>query len=345
MDAPDTADVFHAFSEVKNENWLLWERQQSDAFKAYRKKWVDVPAKLEVLDGPMHLDIEMSSRCNLKCTFCARTVRVEAGIWREIRDIEPDLFKKIVDDSIVAGVYALNLNILGEPLLHRDLPDLVRYAKDVGILDVFFHTNAVLLDDRRGRGLIESGLDKLIISFDSPYKEKYEEVRVGADYDSVLQNVKDFCELKKRMGTITPVTRINFIKLPDMLPQEVDDLVQLFSPIVDSIGLLEYVDPSVKELVSIKRKENRDSDRVSGFVCPQVLTRLTVYEDGRTFPCCMDYDDELQLGDLNEKTVSEIWNSKKLRGIRKLHLEGKYYKIPACAKCDFAIKGDRECQG
>jgi radical SAM protein with 4Fe4S-binding SPASM domain len=335
-DAPVFSDAYHMFSEIKNENWIKWENEQSSAYKKYREDWEFYPKNLLVPDRPLHLDIESTSRCNLKCPFCARTVRVENKTWRPIRDLSWDLFKKIVDDAIQNRVYALNLNILGEPLLNKKLPEFVRYAKDVGILDVFFHTNAVLLNEKRREQIIESRLDKLIISFDSPYKEKYENVRVGAKYDAVLANIKEFSDLKKRLQVIRPLTRLNFIKLPDMIESEVDDLVKLFSPLVDSIGLLEYVDPH-KHVHS-----TFEETYVSKFACPQLFTRLVIYEDGRTFPCCMDYDDELQLGDINNQSINELWRSRKLQELRDLHLTGKFHTIAACAKCDFAIKGDAQ---
>ena len=80
------------------------------------------------------------------------------------------------------------------------------------------------------------------------------------------------------MGSITPVTRINFIKLPGVTDKEVEDMVELFDPIVDSIGLLDYVDPR-KEI-----NQKFDKDYVSKFICPQLLTRLCVYENGNVFP-------------------------------------------------------------
>ena len=67
---------------------------------------------------------------------------------------------------------------------------------------------------------------------------------------------------------------------------------------------------------------------------------MTVYDDGRVFPCCSDYDDGLQIGDLNNQTVEEVWNSKELNDIRKKHFDGKFYELDACAKCDYALQAD-----
>ena len=335
-DDPKESDVFHCFEEVKNENWKKWEASHSDEYKKYREEWVKYPKELKVAPHPLHLDIEVSSRCNLKCPFCSRTQRLEAGTWRSPGDISLDLYKEIVDQAVANNVYALNLNVIGEPFLNRDFTEMVRYAKEKGILDLFFHTNAVLLNEKKSRELIASGLDKLIISFDSPYKDKYERVRVGAKYEHVLKNVKRFKKLREEMGSMTPVTRINFIKLPGVTEQEIKDMVALFEPIVDSIGLLDYIESDN----SVRVKADFPKDYKSNFVCSQLLTRMTIYDDGRVFPCCSDYDDGLQIGDLRKQTLEEVWNSKELNSIRKKHFDGKFYELDACAKCDYALQAD-----
>ena len=333
---PEESDVFHCFEEVKSENWKKWEASHSEKYKKYREEWVKYPKELKVADHPLHLDIEVSSKCNLKCPFCSRTQRIEEGTWRKPGNIDMELYKQTVDQAAESGVYALNLNVIGEPFIHNGLTEMIRYAKDKGIVDIFFHTNGVLLTEKKSRELIESGLDKLIISFDSPYKEKYERVRVGAKYEHVLKNVRRFNKIREEMGSITPVTRINFIKLPGVTNQEIQDMIDLFTPIVDSIGLLDYIESDNNVRATASFPEGYKSN----FVCSQLLTRMTVYDDGRVFPCCSDYDDGLQIGDLNKQTVQEVWESEELNAIRKKHFDGKFYELDACAKCDYALQAD-----
>jgi len=330
------SEVFHCYNEIHNENYAKWLSSQPPEYHEYRKQWSEVPNKLQVTDRPLHLDIEVTSRCNLLCPFCARTQRVDQGVWREAGDMDFDLFKKIVDDMAANKVYAMNMNVLGEPLIHKRLRDMVSYAKEKGIIDVFFHTNAVLLSEKMSRGLIESGLDRLIISFDSPYKEKYEAVRINAKYESVLKNVIRFNKIRSEMESAGPLTRLNFIKLPGVTQQEIDDLIALFGPHIDSIGLLDYIegDNDVRQTIEV------NDDYRSKFVCSQILTRLTIYDDGSALPCCSDYDSELILGNLKNQTIQEIWNSDRLNEIRRLHFAGQFYKIPACAKCDYAQQAD-----
>lgn len=336
MTSPKSSNVYFGFQEIKNENMAKWEADFTPAYKEYRRKWEECPKKLIIPDFPLHMDIELTSNCNLRCPMCARTVRSNKGRWRPLKNLDFSLFKKMIDEGAREGLCAINMNNFGEPLLNPELPKMIRYAKEKGILDVFFHTNGVCLDKETAKVLIESGLDKIIISFDSPYADKYEKIRVGAKFDKVLDNIRRFSNIKKSLNKISPIIRINSIKFPDTKKTEIDDLIKLLSPYADSMGLLEYDDPY---------KESRadfSPGHVSKFICPQIITRLSVWEDGRIFPCCADYDGELCLGNLNEITLRQAWQSKKLKEIREKHFKGKFFEIAACRKCDFALKGDRQ---
>jgi len=122
--------------------------------------------KLVLEKYPLHLDIAITNVCNLECTFCARTVRVEEGKWRKSEHMSLDLFKKIIDEAVELGTYSINLNLLNEPLIHPKLIEMVRYAKEKGIIDVFFHSHGGLLTGDKAEKLLESGLDRLLISID-----------------------------------------------------------------------------------------------------------------------------------------------------------------------------------
>ena len=85
---------------------------------------------------------------------------------------------------------------------------MIKYAKDAGVCDVMFNTNASLLTEKKAVEIIESGLDKLFFSFDSPYGEEFNKIRVKGDYDQVLNNIKNFMRIKREMKSDTPLTRV-----------------------------------------------------------------------------------------------------------------------------------------
>lgn len=331
------ADVFLGYKEFRTEHYNKWEKSQSTRYFEYRKKWTENAENLVLEKYPLHLDIAITNVCNLECTFCARTVRVEEGKWRKSEHMSLDLFKKIIDEAVELGTYSINLNLLNEPLIHPKLIEMIRYAKEKGIIDVFFHSHGGLLTGDKAEKLLESGLDRLLISIDSPYKEKYNKIRVLSDFDLVMNNLKKFKESRDAKGLLNPVIRVSFIQFPDTKVKELDDAKNLFLQFSDAIGFQQYVDPT-KEIGKDKEYPNGYK---SDFVCHQPFTRLSIIEDGRVSPCCLDYDQELVVGDVSKQSLKSIWESKEMNDIRETLKKGEFYKIPACATCGKAVDADQ----
>lgn len=155
------------------------------------------PAEGVAAKPPVCLYLEVTNRCNLLCTTCPRTyVELEPPA-----DMSWELFTRIVDQ--VPGVARAVLHGVGEPMLVKNLPKMVRYLKDRGAY-VLFNTNGTVLSERNGRALIAAGLDELRVSLDASTPESYIKVR-GKDYfHRILKNVKAFRALQEREGHTTP---------------------------------------------------------------------------------------------------------------------------------------------
>ena len=146
---------------------------------------------------PVCLYLETTNRCNLLCTTCPRT-------YAELEppaDMSWDLFTSIVGQ--VPNVARAVLHGVGEPMLVKDLPRMVRHLKDSGTY-VLFNTNGTVLNLRNGRALIEAGLDELRVSFDASNAKSYRAIR-GKDYfNRILKNVRAFRDLQEREGHDKP---------------------------------------------------------------------------------------------------------------------------------------------
>ncbi len=161
---------------------------------------------------PVCLYLETTNRCNLLCTTCPRT-------YAELEppaDMSWELFTSIVDQVPEAGRAVLHG--VGEPMLVKNLPRMVRYLKDRGTY-VLFNTNGTLLNDRNGRALIDAGLDELRVSLDASTRESYLAIR-GKDYfDRILRNVRAFRDFQERGGYATPRVSAWLTGLKETLPE------------------------------------------------------------------------------------------------------------------------------
>src|SRR5580692_7612548 len=146
---------------------------------------------------PVCLYLETTNRCNLLCTTCPRT-------YEELEppaDMSWELFTSIVDQR--PGLVRAVIYGVGEPMLVKHLPRMVRYLKDRGVY-VLFNTNGTVLNERNGRALIGAGLDELRVSLDAANAKTYREVRGKNYFDRILKNVRAFRTIQEREGHTKP---------------------------------------------------------------------------------------------------------------------------------------------
>jgi len=146
---------------------------------------------------PVCVYLETTNRCNLLCTTCPRT-------YAELEppaDMSWELFTSIVDQ--IPDLQRAVLHGVGEPMLVKNLPRMVRHLKERGSY-VLFNTNGTVLNERNGRALIEAGLDELRVSLDAANARSFRAIR-GKDYfGRILRNVRAFRNLQEREGKDRP---------------------------------------------------------------------------------------------------------------------------------------------
>ena len=308
-------EVNSNFHHIAGED--LFEKND-DRFREYRKKWKEWPERFYVGKFPLFIDVEVTSDCNLKCPFCATTFRgkrIKKGF------MTLDTVKKIIDEGVSNNLYGVKFNIRGEPLLHPQIHEFISYAKQKGLIDVYFNTNALLLSEDVSARLIEAGLDRLSISFEGYTKDVYERRRVGSDFEKVLKNIENMQALKRRLGVQYPKIRVQTVMLPE-LADAFEEYKRFWSDKADEVGFLDY-----KEM-KVKKKGIRYR-----WACPQIWQRMAIWWDGTILPCNHDDDGLFALGNVKDRTISQCWNSDVLNVVREAHKNGVADTITACNGC------------
>ena len=296
-----------------------------EAYWEYRDKWVDNPARQIVEEYPLHLGVEVTTLCNLKCTFCVRTLEIEKGTFRDIKHMSMDVFDSIVEQTSGGKVAGICLNAIGEPLMHPQIVEMVRHVKDAGgYLDTMFHTNAMLLTPELSEGLILAGLDQLIFSVDGSSKEEYERDRVGANYDTVVENDRTFHKIRTRLGSRLPIIRMTMIVRPTTTQESLDKFYKQWESIADIITFQELAEYAEKKAPC----ENRE-------ICSQPWQRLAVDVNGNILPCCeaLVYSGKMILGNIKTDNIKDIWKGSKMEKMRSALKKHDYSKYPICKNC------------
>jgi radical SAM protein with 4Fe4S-binding SPASM domain len=305
---------------------MEWEKARGPEYWEYRRKWEERPKKMDPGDFPVHLDIETTNACNLRCPMCPRTIMAldKSG---KVGFMDFELYKSLIDQGAENSLCSVKLNYLGEPLIHPDIVKQVRYAKERGIIEVMFNTNAVALTEELSLKLLEAGLDSIFFSIDYASPEKYSKTRVGADFHQVVRNIKKFIELKNKLGYKHVQTRVSMVVM-DHTKEELEEYKRFgFDELgVDLVGYGELVDYTDEE-EKYPKYYNPD------FVCAQLFHRMFVRWDGKVTPCCADTKAELVMGDAKREKLKDIWLNEKYEKLRSMHIKGKYYQIPLCRRC------------
>jgi MoaA/NifB/PqqE/SkfB family radical SAM enzyme len=168
---------------------------------------------------PVCLYLEVTNRCNLLCETCPRTFEA----LEPPADMSWELFTSIVDQ--VPEVARVVLHGVGEPMLVKSLPRMIRYLKERGVY-VLFNTNGTLLAPRKRREIIETGLDELRVSLDAAEAESFLRVRGKDMFDRIVRNVSEFTQLQKEIGASTPRVSLWLTGLKETVDQ-LPDFVRL----------------------------------------------------------------------------------------------------------------------
>jgi len=254
--------------------------------------------------SPQGIVIEPTNHCNLKCKHCtAQTNDEERGY------MDYEFYKRILDTN--PQITCLMLSRYGEPFLHPRIFEMIEYAKGKNIY-VFTYTNGVLLSEDKIDRIFASRLDEINFSVEGT-GEEYEKNR-GISYDILKRNLE--CLIDKRRTTGSKIRiGINMTEIDGK-----DDNAEAVKR--EWQGRVDYIDigPLVGRRMSIRTASCR------------ILWRNTVIRwDGTAFPCCIDMNSSLALGDLKTASLKEIFNGDKAVSLRESHLKRKFPEV--CKYC------------
>ncbi len=296
--------------------------QNTLEYVIYRYKFRIYPEKSILTDFPVYILIEPTSICNLRCKMCFQTDDYFSQ-KENMGFIDLDFYKSLIDQAVEGKSKALTMASRGEPLLNKNFDKMLEYAGGK-FFELKVNTNCMLLDENKAHMLLDSDITDLVFSIDSADKRQYENLRVGADFDKITQNIKQFNKIReKHYPNSNLVTRISGVKCSE--EQDMDRFVKHWAGQVDSIA---YVN-------CINRKDSYNNEiSKARYRCKTLWNRMYIWWDGTCNPCDFDYKSNLKLGNAKEKSLKEIWNGSKMQELRLSHSKGERAKHHPCDVCE-----------
>ena len=165
-----------------------------------------------------NLRISVTDKCNFRCTYC---MPAEGLPWLKHAEIlSYEEITRIARVAVTLGIEQIRLTG-GEPLVRRDLSELVRQLRTIeGLRSVSITTNGILLQ-QQARALAEAGLTRINVSLDSLIREKFARLTRRDQMDRVLEGL----DALAHYPSIHPI-KINAVALRNFSEEEVIDFVQ-----------------------------------------------------------------------------------------------------------------------
>lgn len=294
--------------------------------------------------NPFALSIEPTTACNLGCPACP------SGLKEFTRPTGKIDIKKHQDwlNQVAKKVFYINYYFQGEPFLHPQFLELIREAKQKKIYTAT-STNAHFIDDKKAKEIVQSGLDRLIISIDGLTQKTYESYRIHGELSKVIAGAKALVSAKKEFKSTTPhlifqflVVKANEHQIPDVqtLADQlgIDEVRFKTAQVYDYLHGNELIPENEQYARYIKQKDGTYRFKYKGGnACWRMWSSSVITWDGQVVPCCFDKDAKHTLGTLQEQSFETIWKSTPYQNFRNAVLTNRN-AIDICTNCSEGAK-------
>jgi MoaA/NifB/PqqE/SkfB family radical SAM enzyme len=153
---------------------------------------------------PKQLEVEVTTACNLKCTICEHTYWTEKP-----RHMSFEQFKHIVDQF--PSLRWIGMTGIGSGFLNPEYMKMLRFLKEDRHCFVEFFDHFFALTEDISREIVRIGINKIWVSLESARPECYNRIRVGSDFNRVVENIRAMMKVKKEMKSPIPELWFHFI--------------------------------------------------------------------------------------------------------------------------------------
>lgn len=290
--------------------------------------------------SPFFISVEAANYCNLLCPECPVGIdqppRPIAATFNELK------YRHLINE-LKSTLFHVIFYFQGEPFLHRNLCEMIKYAHDARIY-TSTSTNGHYLTDKTAKDIVLSGLDKLIISIDGCTQEVYEKYRKGGQLQKAIDGIQSVVAWKKQLHSVTPMIEIQFIVFKTNEHQmtemkqlakklDADRLTFKTAQLYDfeyGNELLTTIDKYSRYKVGSDGKYKIKSSLPNH--CQRLWGGAVVNTQGEVLPCCFDKGSEFSFGNINKQSFTSNWQSTKALEFRGKILQNRK-QFEMCRNC------------
>jgi MoaA/NifB/PqqE/SkfB family radical SAM enzyme len=261
------------------------------------------------------VDIELTNRCNAHCGFCPRDQTPHQGLMEH--EVFAQAVARVVEvreqaHSFWEGCRGVAFCGLGDQLLHPDLARHVRSVRDAG-LEIDVNTNGALLDEERGRQLLDAGVTRVLVNageIGAAYEPLYR-----LPFERVRENVRRFAAMSEGRCTLY-VVLVDHARDQNHVDevarfwrtQGVDHFLRL--DLLNRAGTLEYDDMDYQRFPQQQEARERLAATGTPHACHAPFQFPFIGYDGKYYLCSSDWKKEVSFGTVFEHSILEIVRQK-----------------------------------
>jgi radical SAM protein with 4Fe4S-binding SPASM domain len=295
----------------------------------YRDRYLNSPRL--ALKAPVDVSLELSSFCNMACTYCYHADKKNLPFKQSL--MLPETIKAIIRQAADAGVNSVKFNWRGESSMNPYFSAATSLAKQLAsgstFIDRITNSNFKFTPEWSEKHDTFRGLcnqTKVKVSYDSFRPEVFERQRKLGVHALTTANIDKFYNWPGRDNILViQAVRTKLNADEDIAGEAKKRWPSALISIRDMVG-----GRVEKDLSAITHKVRDYSERQS---CIQAHARLIFDWDGTAVACCPDIRQELKLGNIRDKTLLEIFNSDEALKLRQDLLSLKAFENSPCKNC------------
>ena len=301
----------------------LTRSRLTNALRCYGNYALSRFGLVRITHMPTFVSVEPANVCQLKCPACP--VGLRNNVITELRNKERLMPREVwlrVLSEIRETAHTIQFYFQGEPLLHPDLPQMIREAHEADLYTIV-STNAQALTQERAEALVASGLNRIIISMDGLTEESYNAYRVGGSLDKTKAAIRYLREAKGNTIIELQCLRLRtnehewreFKRVYKQLGA--DRLVFKTAQLYDYANghSLMPTDPRYSRYT--KGADGLYHRKKLGRGCLRVWSGVVVTTNGDVLPCCYDKAHAYAYGNIMDTPMRELFQNEKAIEFRK----------------------------
>lgn len=274
---------------------------------------------IQVRDRPRLYQLETTSRCNLACTFCPRTIDLAQNNQRSLDEVMPlDKFQHVLDQF--PDLQSIELFHFGEPFMHRDLHLYIAECKRRGIY-VVIASNLLPAVEWKVNYAFAEGLDFLVMDVDSLDPDRYASMRVNGHLGLLQRRCRHILNHPKRPYCVVQTIQVDGV--PEYSHEQLAEWLGADCKMPDEVRY-KFLDSFRGTVVE---KQGLQPDEV----CREAFYGCTIHVNGNVVPCDRDWAGDNVMGNIFEQSMQDIWHGERFSEFRARMRSAS--KPDMCTRC------------